>query len=80
MLDAATNKLLHAPVTRLRALAKDPRCEDYLEAMRDLFELPLEEAVEPVVAPEPAVSERRGSAGGAAAGLVMAATATATRR
>ncbi len=39
MLDAATNKLLHIPVTRLRALASDPRGEDYLEAVRDLFAL-----------------------------------------
>ena len=39
MLDAATNKLLHGPVTRLRALATDPRGDDYLEAMSDLFEL-----------------------------------------
>lgn len=39
MLDAATNKLLHTPVTRLRALASDPRAEDYLDALHDLFEL-----------------------------------------
>jgi glutamyl-tRNA reductase len=39
MLDAATNKLLHGPVTRLRALAGDPRAEDYLDALRDLFEV-----------------------------------------
>lgn len=39
MIDAATNKLLHGPVTRLRALAADPRAGDYLEALRDLFEL-----------------------------------------
>jgi hypothetical protein len=39
MLDAATNKLLHGPVTRLRALAGDPRAEDYLDALHDLFEV-----------------------------------------
>jgi glutamyl-tRNA reductase len=39
MLDAATNKLLHVPVTRLRACAADPRAEDYLDALRELFEL-----------------------------------------
>jgi glutamyl-tRNA reductase len=39
MLDAATNKLLHGPVTRLRALATDPRVEDYVDAVRDLFAL-----------------------------------------
>lgn len=40
MLDAATNKLLHTPVTRLRALANDPRSGDYVEAVRELFDLP----------------------------------------
>ncbi len=80
MLDAATNKLLHAPVTRLRALATDARCEDYLEALSELFELQVAEPAEPVVAAEPAVSERRSSAGGPPAGLAMAATGTATRR
>lgn len=39
MVEAATNKLLHGPVTRLRALASDPRAEEYLEALHDLFEL-----------------------------------------
>lgn len=39
MLDAATNKLLHAPTTHLRELATDPRGEDYADALRDLFEL-----------------------------------------
>lgn len=40
MIDAATNKLLHGPVTRLRALAADPRAEDYVEAVRALWDLP----------------------------------------
>lgn len=40
MLDAAANKLLHAPTSRLRALAADPRAPDYLEALHDLFDLP----------------------------------------
>jgi glutamyl-tRNA reductase len=39
MLDAATNKLLHGPVARLRGLATDPRGEDYVEVLHDLFEL-----------------------------------------
>lgn len=39
MLEAATNKLLHAPTTKLRALAGDPRVSDYVEALCDLFEL-----------------------------------------
>ena len=39
MLEAATNKLLHAPVARLRELAADPRAEDYVDALHDLFEL-----------------------------------------
>ncbi len=37
MLDAATNKLLHAPVTRLRAIAGDARADEYVETLRDLF-------------------------------------------
>jgi glutamyl-tRNA reductase len=39
MVEAATNKLLHAPTARLRALATDPRGADYVEALRDLFDL-----------------------------------------
>ncbi|MFT3775491.1 MAG: glutamyl-tRNA reductase [Minicystis sp.] len=39
MLDAATNKLLHGPVSRLRELAADPLADEYLEALRDLFAL-----------------------------------------
>lgn len=39
MLEAATNKLLHAPTARLKALADDARGEDYAEALRELFEL-----------------------------------------
>jgi len=40
MIEAATNKLLHGPVTRLKAMAADPRAGDYLEALRELFDLP----------------------------------------
>jgi glutamyl-tRNA reductase len=39
MIDAATNKLLHVPVTRLKSMAADPRAGDYLDAVCDLFEL-----------------------------------------
>lgn len=39
MIGAATNKLLHAPVTRLRELAGDARADIYVEAVQDLFEL-----------------------------------------
>jgi glutamyl-tRNA reductase len=39
MLDAATNKLLHVPVTRLRALAGDPRADDFVSALQHLFEV-----------------------------------------
>ncbi|MDC3959564.1 glutamyl-tRNA reductase [Polyangium jinanense] len=41
MVDAATNKLLHAPVTRLKELAGDARAEGYVEALHDLFDLDL---------------------------------------
>lgn len=40
MLDAATNKLCHRPTTRLKALALDSRADDYVEILRDLFDLP----------------------------------------
>lgn len=39
MLEAATNKLLHAPTTRLRTLAGDPKVNDYVDALADLFDL-----------------------------------------
>jgi len=39
MVDAATNKLLHSPVTRLKELAGDARGEGYVEAVQDLFDL-----------------------------------------
>lgn len=39
MIEAATNKLLHAPTTKLRSLAGDPRVNDYVDALCDLFEL-----------------------------------------
>ncbi len=39
MLEAATNKLLHVPVTRLRDLATDPKVNDYVDALADLFDL-----------------------------------------
>ena len=44
MIEAATNKLLHAPVTRLKALSGDPRVGDYADALRELFDLPENEA------------------------------------
>ncbi|MEJ7734847.1 MAG: hypothetical protein WKG00_37370 [Polyangiaceae bacterium] len=40
MVDAATNKLMHAPTVRLRGAASDPRAADYIEALRELFDLP----------------------------------------
>ena len=39
MIGAATNKLLHVPVTRLKELAGDARAELYVEAVQDLFDL-----------------------------------------
>jgi glutamyl-tRNA reductase len=40
MIEAATNKLCHAPTAKLRALAADPRGEDVTATLRELFELP----------------------------------------
>jgi glutamyl-tRNA reductase len=39
MVEAATNRLLHAPITRLRALAADPRAPEHVDALRELFDL-----------------------------------------
>ena len=53
MVDAATNKLCHAPTAKLRSLASDPRGEDAIAHLRDLFDLPEtgEVATEPVAEP-----------------------------
>ncbi len=40
MLDAATNKLLHAPTQRLKQLASEPQGELLARQVRELFELP----------------------------------------
>ncbi|WP_437625056.1 glutamyl-tRNA reductase [Sorangium sp. So ce1151] len=37
MIDAATNKLLHVPTTRLRAMAGDPRVAEHVDSLRELF-------------------------------------------
>lgn len=47
MLEAATNKLLHAPTTRLRELADELSASDHADALRDLFELGEDEAEAP---------------------------------
>jgi len=39
MVEAATNKLLHVPITRLRGLATDPRASEQVDAVRELFDL-----------------------------------------
>jgi glutamyl-tRNA reductase len=40
MMESATNKLLHAPTTRLKAAASSDDGADYAEALRHLFDLP----------------------------------------
>jgi glutamyl-tRNA reductase len=76
MLDAATNKLLHGPVARLRELASDPRAEDYVEAVRDLFDLDAEAHAEAEPAPANGPTRRAsGSNGSAAEGRAHAAHA-----
>jgi glutamyl-tRNA reductase len=68
MIEAMTNKLLHGPVTRLRELAADPRAEDYVDAVRDLWDLPeaAGEVVEAVAkgSEKERGGERRSSPGG----------------
>ncbi|WP_437969565.1 glutamyl-tRNA reductase [Sorangium sp. So ce260] len=39
MVDAATNKLLHVPTTRLRAMASDPRVAEHVDSLRELFDI-----------------------------------------
>ena len=59
MLDAAANKLLHAPTTRLKKLAAcDPRASDYVEAVRDLFDL-RDDAPEGTEEPAPAAAPEK---------------------
>lgn len=40
MVDAAVNKLVHAPTTHLRKLASEPRGEQLAQITRELFDLP----------------------------------------
>jgi hypothetical protein len=60
MMESATNKLLHAPTTRLRASASESDGTDLVRAAQHLFDLPEnaqeEEAAE---APAPEQSEKR---------------------
>src|SRR4029079_7711902 len=39
MLDAAANKVLHAPTSRIKALAGDPQGDDLVKALHHLFDL-----------------------------------------
>jgi glutamyl-tRNA reductase len=39
MVDAAINKLLHTPVSRMKAMAGDPRGDDLVQAVHHLFDL-----------------------------------------
>jgi glutamyl-tRNA reductase len=89
MLDAATNKFLHGPVTRLRAMAGDPRAEDYLAALNHLFEFEMHaghaaedesEHAAPNGKANGAVSERRVAAPAAVAESESAVMADASRR
>jgi glutamyl-tRNA reductase len=57
MLEAATNKLMHTPTTRLRALASEPRGAELVEAVRELFDLQEKGAEEPSIETSPERSE-----------------------
>jgi glutamyl-tRNA reductase len=63
MLDAAANKLLHAPTSRIKALAGDPQGDELVKALHHLFDL--EELVRQVddAATSPASSEEALSVG-----------------
>ena len=58
MIEAATNKLMHAPTARLRALATDPRGSELAEAVRELFELNEGSADEPTIEATEAAPDR----------------------
>jgi glutamyl-tRNA reductase len=40
MVEAAVNKLLHTPVSRIKAMASDPRGDEFVQAVHNLFDLP----------------------------------------
>jgi glutamyl-tRNA reductase len=46
MVESATNKLLHAPTTRLRRAAGDGDAQELAAVIKELFELPTLEAIE----------------------------------
>jgi glutamyl-tRNA reductase len=54
MIDSATNKLLHAPTTRLRSAAAGPEGGDLVRAVQHLFDLPEN--------PEPTSEDKKESA------------------
>lgn len=62
MIDAATNKLCHHPTTRIKELATDPRVGDYVEAVRDLFDIPELDDEPDAEGPDSPVSRRAGPA------------------
>ena len=72
MLDAAVNKLLHTPVTRIKALAGDPRGDELVQALHHLFDLPQptqgENAPSPADGPDEHASEPPERATGEPAG------------
>jgi glutamyl-tRNA reductase len=59
MIDAATSKLCHHPTARIKEMATDPRVGDYVEALRDLFNLPeIGDSEEPEESVRPAAPSR----------------------
>ena len=57
MIESATNKLLHAPTTRLKAAAASDEGADFAEALKHLFDLP-----DPPATSEEAREEHKGGA------------------
>jgi glutamyl-tRNA reductase len=55
MLEAATNKLLHAPTSRIKALAGDPQGDELVKALHHLFDLEeMVRQVDDAAKPQPA--------------------------
>jgi len=59
MMEAAVNRLLHGPVTRMKEMVNDPRGEELVEAAHLLFDLP---RLTPSESADDAIDSERGAA------------------
>jgi glutamyl-tRNA reductase len=66
MMESATNKLLHAPTTRLRASTATDDVNDHVRALKHLFDLPEMSTTPAAVEPAAQRPPEQGAAPGAA--------------